>query len=141
VPHGGPGRGGFGASALRLEEPVSVHRLKVHPEPFAAAKAGRKRFEFRRDDRSPPFAVDDVLELAEWDPEREAFTGEELEAGVSYVLRDAFGVPPGYAVLSLAGAEWEVRFVESVRKHVDAGRELTEAQRLRAEQVDEERVR
>jgi hypothetical protein len=139
---------------------VAEHVLKVWPEPFAALAEGRKTFEWRRDDRG--FAVDDRLELREFDPARGQETGRALEAGVSYVLRGAFGVPEGYAVLSLVGVrprrdqlaqdralvdrlcgigggltEWEVMFVDSLSKWIGAGRPLTEKQRERALQIDE----
>lgn len=149
---------------------MTIHRLKAHPEPFDAVLAGRKTFEWRRDDRDPPFAVDDHLELAEWDPGADhgagAYTGRELTAAVSYVLRGAFGVSPGFAVLALKAVgpkrdqlaedrklvrrlcdfargmtDWEVRFVESIARQVETGRVLSDAQRSRAEQVDEDRVR
>jgi hypothetical protein len=139
---------------------VAEHVLKVWPEPFAALAEGRKTFEWRRDDRG--FAVDDRLELREFDPARGQETGRALEAGVSYVLRGAFGVPPGFAVLSLVGvrpkrdqlaedrklverlcaigdglSEWEVMFIDSLAKWLAAGRVRTAKQRERALQIDE----
>lgn len=140
---------------------MAEHLLKTWPEPFEALASGRKLFEFRRDDRG--FAVDDRLVLVEWDPATGKETGRALEAGVSYVLRGAFGVPDGFAVLSLVGVrpkrdrlaedqalvarlaaiedgltEWEVRFVESLSRWVEMGT-LTPAQRARALDIDAER--
>lgn len=80
---------------------MMVHDLKTHPDPFAAVLDGRKRFEYRRNDRG--FGVGDVLVLREWDPDRDAYTGREIRARVHYIARDpAFGVPDGFAVLSIA---------------------------------------
>lgn len=99
-----------------------VHDLKTHPAPFDEVKAGRKRFEFRKDDRG--FEVGDVLRLKEFLPEGhgfphlpEGFTGREVLADVLYILRGPrappvnatrnftevgpYGVPEGYAILSI----------------------------------------
>jgi hypothetical protein len=92
-----------------------VHYLKCWPASSEAVLAGLKRFEFRRDDRDGRFAVGDRLVLVEWieadrlDPESQPrATGRQIIATVAYVLRGPdFGVPPGYAVLSLADVEVE----------------------------------
>lgn len=77
--------------------------LKAWPEPFEAMLAGDKRFEFRRNDRD--FAVGDILGIHEWNPETERYTGRTIVRRVTYVLREGqFGVPKGYAVLSLENA-------------------------------------
>ena len=92
---------------------MTVHDLKCWPDPFAAMLEGRKRFEYRRDDRG--YAVGDVLNLREWAPETTVvhdddglegtidpgYTGRALSVSVTYVLRDGFGVPPGYCVMSV----------------------------------------
>jgi len=85
----------------RLDTP-NEHALKTHPEPFAALLDGSKPFEFRCDDREPPFAVGDILWLQEWDPATGEHTGRYQRRVVSYILRGAFGVPDGYAVLGFA---------------------------------------
>lgn len=143
---------------------MTEHELKVWPMEFDALASGRKLFEWRKDDRSPSFAIDDRLVLREWSPAREDYTGRVLEAGVTYVLRDQHGVPPGFAVLSLIGVrprrsqmdedralvkrlvaieegltEWEVDFVSSIARRIAAGHILTDAQRNRALQIDEGR--
>ncbi len=107
----------------------TVHALKCWPEPFAAVRDGRKRFEFRKDDRG--FAVGDVLELKEWEPCEHcnatgrvidvddgesiacscamtehpsgAYSGRFHRARVTYILRDGFGVPDGYCTMSIEG--------------------------------------
>jgi hypothetical protein len=61
---------------------------------------GLKRFEFRRNDRA--FKVGDWLNLWEWRPLGSSYTGRSLDAEILYMLEGpAYGVPEGYAVLSL----------------------------------------
>lgn len=45
---------------------MTTHELKTWPDPFAAIVSGRKRFEYRRDDRG--YAIGDSLRLREWTP-------------------------------------------------------------------------
>jgi hypothetical protein len=92
------------------------HRLKCWPNAYAAIRAGRKRFEWRKDDRG--FEVGDVLVLKLWDPQLrdpwqstcEAIMGprgwyaadtEPLIVVVTYILRGMFDVPNGYCVMSI----------------------------------------
>lgn len=78
-----------------------VHDLKTWPEPFAAVRAGLKPWELRLDDRD--FRVGDVLRLREWIPALDAYTGEVEERVVIWKLDGGqFGLPVGYAILSLA---------------------------------------
>ncbi len=90
---------------------MTVHELKCWPESFAALVTGAKRFEWRRDDRG--YEVGDVLNLREWRWDgtipavggvRGAYTGNHLRAVVTHILRDAFDVPPGFVVMSIAPA-------------------------------------
>lgn len=62
---------------------------------------GDKRFEFRADDREPRYKVGDTLRLRRWDPSTTDYTGRELWVDVTYVLRDALGLPPGFCVMSV----------------------------------------
>jgi len=107
---------------------VKVHVKKCHPEPFAALFDGSKPFEFRKEDDCK-FEEGDLLLLLEFDPggkvvgsrvkleqrshwfesdeledviSEPAYTGNVLKRRVTYVLRGAYGVPDGYAVLGLA---------------------------------------
>lgn len=76
------------------------HVLKCWPEPFGAVARGVKRYEVRRFDR--PFAVGDILELCEWDPETERYTGGHIAARVTYLTEPgAFGMPDDVGVLSI----------------------------------------
>lgn len=89
---------------------MRTHILKTWPEPFAAMADGRKKFEYRRDDRG--FAVGDILELWEWDPAPfcrfqndppVGLTDRHLVFNVTYILR-GFGVPDGFVVMGLGVA-------------------------------------
>lgn len=76
-----------------------VHCLKTHPAPFAAIRARTKKFEFRKDDRD--YQVGDTLWLEEFDPAVEQASGENEVRIVTYLLREGFGIPPGYVVMSI----------------------------------------
>lgn len=78
------------------------HELKIWPEPFEAWKNGRKRCEFRKNDRN--FSVGDTVRMREWKPEKKKYTGREVIAEITHIdTQVKFGIPEGYAVLSLAG--------------------------------------
>lgn len=77
-----------------------IHELKTATAPFAAMREGKKRFEYRRDDRG--FAVGDLLLLREWDEEDGAYTGRVILASVLYLLvGGVFCVPSGFCVMSI----------------------------------------
>jgi len=84
------------------------HDLKCWPEPFRAVLSGKKRHEFRLDDRG--FAVGDVLYLFEWDPTPKrpgvsvGFTNFFTVVRVTYLGR-GFGIPDGYVCMSVKAAE------------------------------------
>jgi hypothetical protein len=83
--------------------PRAIHQLKCWPEPFRALCEGRKRFEFRKDDRTPRFDVNDTLQLVEWSPEAQEYTGQVLVMRIDYLLRGPdFGIPEGFAVMSIS---------------------------------------
>ena len=86
-----------------------THELKCHPEPFQASKRGEKNFEFRKDDRD--YRVGDNLHLREWMPgsgwdndggNEGDYTGDECHRRVDYIIREGFGIPKGYCIMSLA---------------------------------------
>lgn len=88
---------------------ANVHELKCWAEAFVALEDGTKKAEFRRDDRG--FQVNDLLVLREWMPEHgggrygayipNTYTGRVVVARITHILRKKFGVPEGYAMLSL----------------------------------------
>lgn len=86
---------------------MKVHELKTWPDPFQETKSGHKRHEFRKDDRS--FQAGDVLILREYNPPLAEgltglYTGRAIARRVTSITRGPdFGVPAGYAAMSLEG--------------------------------------
>ena len=79
---------------------MATHELKSWPDQFQAMWTGRKRAEFRRDDRG--YAVGDLLDLREWDPAVGRYTGFRLSARVTHLARGpAYAIPAGFVVLSV----------------------------------------
>ncbi len=78
---------------------MTTHELKTWPEYFDPVYDGRKRAELRRDDRG--FAVGDVVHLREWEPMTQAYTGRELRATITHILRDGEWLTPGYVMFSI----------------------------------------
>ena len=81
------------------------HELKTWANAWEAVRDGRKRFEWRLDDRG--FEVGDELVLRRWQPgvpEHNQGLFEHLPAlhcRVTYILRGLFNIPPGYCVMSI----------------------------------------
>jgi len=61
-----------------------THRLKIWPSYFEAICEGKKTFEVRVNDRG--FQVGDKLELREWNPVDEEYTGRSIVKEVVYIL-------------------------------------------------------
>ncbi|EOD8838354.1 DUF3850 domain-containing protein [Enterobacter hormaechei] len=78
-------------------EPVT-HNLKIWPEYFAAVRDGLKRAELRWNDRE--YQAGDIIDLCEWDPNEEAFTGDFISVTVTHVA-DLGQWMPGYVLLSV----------------------------------------
>lgn len=98
---------------------MTEHILKCWPNSYYAICTGKKRFDWRKDDRG--FEVDDVLVLQLWDPgprEHRPHGGYvwkgadfttfpltpnpyEQRAQVTYIQRGIFGIPDGYCIMSL----------------------------------------
>lgn len=62
-----------------------IHDLKIWPRFFAAVANGQKRCEVRRNDRD--YQEADTLNLREWDPLMQQYTGRGLTVAVTHVLR------------------------------------------------------
>lgn len=78
-----------------------THALKTWPEPYEAMVRGDKTFEIRVDDRG--FAVNDLLQLREWNPGTEEYTGRQLIFRVPYLVRGPeWGLPENMVVMALA---------------------------------------
>jgi len=91
-----------------------THRVKSHPEHFAAALSGRKTFEIRQDDRSPPYQTGDVVILQEWvapdhpSGREPGYTGSSVTFLIGYVERSAV-VPAGWCGFELIPVELALR--------------------------------
>ena len=76
-----------------------THHLKIQPEYYEAVCNGTKRFEVRRDDRTPRYTAGDTLVLEEIDANRQK-TGRQAAVCVDYVYRGAFCLD-GYCIMSI----------------------------------------
>jgi len=59
--------------------------------------SGAKNFEFRKNDRG--FEKGDLLTLREWNPET-GYTGKWIAVRVTWILKEGFGLPEGYCIMS-----------------------------------------
>ena len=75
-----------------------THILKIQPEYFEAVRSGAKRFEVRKDDRTPRYAVGDLLILAEFADG--AYTGRGVTVLVDYIYRGEL-CRDGYCIMSI----------------------------------------
>ena len=75
-----------------------THHLKIQPEYYEAVLAGTKRFEVRKDDRTPRYAVGDTLILEEFADG--AYTGRDIAVFVDYIYRGALCLD-GYCIMSI----------------------------------------
>jgi hypothetical protein len=89
------------------------HLLKSWPENFRAVLSGRKRFEIRRDDRTPAFQPGDVVVLHEYEPASSdiegkiaglGYTGRKALFFIGYVERSP-ALPDGWCGFELVSSE------------------------------------
>lgn len=79
---------------------MKVHDIKCWPEYFQAAKAGKKPFEVRKNDRN--YQIGDVLQQMEWDPISGEYSGDFITQEITYILHGGqFGIDAGYIVMGL----------------------------------------
>lgn len=80
---------------------MKVHDLKVWPAAYRAVADGYKNFELRKNDRY--FQIGDWLNLKEWDPVVEEYSGYETQRMVRYIFDPSewpfFGLAKGYVIL------------------------------------------
>lgn len=81
---------------------MKTHTLKTWPEYFDAIWIGEKLFELRKNDRD--YKVGDILELKEFNPDENKYTGREISCSISYILKgqNLFGLDPDFCILSLS---------------------------------------
>lgn len=77
-----------------------THTLKIQSEYFEAIRSGIKRFEVRRDDRTPRYAVGDTLLLQEITADG-TYTGRDVSVFVDYIYRGHIGLQDGYCIMSI----------------------------------------
>lgn len=75
-----------------------THHLKIQSEYYEAVLAGTKRFEVRKDDRTPRYAVGDMLILAELADD--TYTGRDAAVLVDYIYRGEL-CRDGYCIMSI----------------------------------------
>lgn len=96
-----------------------IHELKTWPADFQAIVEGRKTHEVRKNDRG--FMVGDTLRLREWTPDSPSlcnwradpdhgsasgtFSGRFLDASVTHLTMDEYGLPAGLAIMSVRKVE------------------------------------
>lgn len=76
---------------------IIVHELKIAPEYYAEVARGNKTFEVRRDDRL--YSIGDMLKLREY--KGHTYTGHEVTATITYILRDINFCKEGFCILAL----------------------------------------
>lgn len=89
----------------------TTHELKCWPEQFDDLAAGRKTFEYRRNDRG--YQVGHRLWLRRFDPQA-GYTGPSCMRTIQHILAAGFGLPEGYVVLSLKTRSVLQPWVESL---------------------------
>lgn len=85
---------------------MATHYLKTWPTQFEQIKERRKTFEYRKNDRN--FEEGDLLILQNWDPTLQedletpiGYSGEEILVKCGAILKEGFGLPKGYCVISI----------------------------------------
>ena len=81
---------------------MRTHKLKTWPSFFEALREGSKTYEVRRNDRD--FAVGDLLDLREWEPDGVGhWTGRAEYRVVTHILHGGdFGIERGYCVMAIS---------------------------------------
>lgn len=89
------------AAVNEQEDAMQVHNLKTWPDSFQPILDGKKRHEYRLNDRG--FNVGDELHLAEWEPADGGYTGRALKVKVLHIDNGpAWEIPDGYCVMSIS---------------------------------------
>lgn len=80
---------------------MEIHILKTWPKYFDLIMSGKKTFELRKNDRN--FKVGDRLDLMEYDPEVENYTGNHIHVFITHILSENSFVDLGnYVILSIS---------------------------------------
>lgn len=76
-----------------------VHVLKLVNPWFEETWIGAKPFELRADDREGGYQVGDILHMREFRPDVGLFTGREIIAEITCVVKNEQWLQPGVAAL------------------------------------------
>ena len=79
---------------------MKVHELKTVQPYYDKIVSGKKRFEYRKNDRD--FQIGDVLCLKEYNYAYDSFTGNSVIVKVLDLLKDFDGLNPDYCILSIS---------------------------------------
>lgn len=82
---------------------MKTHELKIRPVFFRAVSAGKKKSEFRINDRD--YMVGDILKLRECYPD-EHYTGQFVFVRITYIT-PLTEWAPGYLMLSFELGPWK----------------------------------
>lgn len=77
---------------------MKTHYIKTIQPYFTEVREGRKKFEYRYNDRD--FNVGDEVYLQEYNPDNKMYSGEEIRATITYILKDFAGLNKDYCVFS-----------------------------------------
>lgn len=77
---------------------MKTHRLKTIQPFFSLIKLGIKTFEVRKNDRD--FEIGDYVYLQEYDKILDQYSGHEIKAVITYVLKSFDGLDDGFCVFS-----------------------------------------
>ena len=80
------------------------HKLKTWQPWFKDTLEGRKRFEYRKNDRD--FQEGDDLFLEEYDPRVKSYTGGVFVVSVEYIVENCPGLPKGYCIMGIFSLLW-----------------------------------
>ena len=80
-----------------------THCLKTEPVFFKDIVSGIKTFEVRKFDRD--FKEGDPLLLQEYDPEKQAYTGNEWSGSITYLFTDPKYVKKDFCILGIKEQE------------------------------------
>jgi len=91
---------------IEKQREYTIHKLKTWTKFFNPILDGTKTFELRLNDRD--FKVGDRLDLMEYNPDTNTYTGSHCHRFISYILSDnPFIDLKGHAILGLASLQGE----------------------------------
>ncbi len=80
---------------------MKTHNLKTWSEYFRDICKGFKTFEIRKNDRK--FEIGDILNLEEYDPNEQKYSGRSVYCEIVYMLngKEEFGISKDYCILGI----------------------------------------